>query len=521
MNKRRLLVCAFAALLLGSVCASAYGDQKIKVKKVKPTPAKKDDTTESAEPDKILYDRAVNDVKHAKYTEARLSFQTLINTYPDSEYLAKAKLGVADSYYKEGGTSNLTQAVDEYKNFIVFFPFLDEAAYAQMQVGMSHYRMMGKSDRDESQGEAAEDEFQAFLLKYPQSSLVPKADQYLRNVQEVLADGYYRVARFYYLKRDYRASAARLVDLTQRYPLYSQSDIALGMLGDIYMRAKQASKNEDDKNHWADLAARCYTRIVQDYPLSSEASVAKDSLKTLGMPVPAADPEALARMQKQQMYEKGHRESLVARFPLGMLESRPDVSGAARSGEPNLNPPDDLVSATDVLKQGAAGPTFTVTAQGSGVSDTSAAGGASDSGGPVVEGAASDSTGNAPSTGVGAEIIAAPTSAAAASSSAAAPSAVPTTTPAPANAPAASDPPAPSTLSSVPGTGPAASVTSEPSAPVQATQPTPAARTANVTSQASAQASGQANAPAPATKVDTKTESTSKKKKGLKKIVPW
>jgi outer membrane protein assembly factor BamD len=514
MKKRQLVVCAFAALLAGSLGAGAYGHQKVKVKKVKPTPAK-DDTTESAEPDKILYERAVSDVKHSKYTEARLSFQTLINTYPDSEYLAKAKLGVADSYYKEGGTSNLTQAVDEYKNFIVFFPFLDEAAYAQMQVGMSHYRMMGKSDRDNSQGEAAEDEFQAFLLKYPQSPLIPRAEQDLRNVQEVLADGYYRVARFYYLKRDYRASAARLVDLTQRYPLYSQSDIALTMLGDIYMRAKQASKNEDDKNHWADLAARCYSRIVQDYPLSSQASLAKDRLKSLGMPVPAADPEALARMQKQQMYEKHHRESFASKFP-GMLESRPDVLDAARSGAPNLNPPDDLVSATDVLKQGAAGPTFTITAQNPGVGDTSAAGGADDSGGPVVEGATTDATGNAPSTGVGAEIIAAPTSAGVAPSSASTPSAAPTSTPAP-QAPAASDPPVPSTLSSVPGTGPAASITSQPSAPTQATQPT---RTASTTSQANAPAN-QANAPAPAAKVDSKTESTSKKKKGLKKIVPW
>ncbi|MFY9688954.1 MAG: outer membrane protein assembly factor BamD [Candidatus Acidiferrales bacterium] len=510
MKKRHFAICAFAALLTGSLGASAYAGQKVKVTKVKPAKKPAADTTaESAEPDKILYERAVTDIKHSKYTEARLSFQTLVNTYPDSEYLAKAKLGVADSYYKEGGTSNLTQAIDEYKNFIVFFPFLDEAAYAQMQVGMCHYRMMSKSDRDNSQGEGAEDEFQAFLLKYPQNPLVPKAEQDLRNVQEVVADGYYRVARFYYLKRDYRASAARLVDLTQRYPLYSQSDVALAMLGDIYMRAKQVSKNEDDKNHWADLAGRCYSRIVQDYPLSSQAALAKDHLKALGMPVPQADPEALARMQKQQLYEKHHRESLFAKFPMGMLESRPDVIDAARSGEPNLNPPDDLVSATQVLKQGAAGPTFTVTAQNPGASDT-----ATDSDGPVVEGATSGAGSDAPSTGVGAEIIAAPASAGESSSSDANSSSAPVSTAAPAEVPAAAGPPAASTLSSVPGTGPAASITAQPTASSEATQPTGAA---TVTSRANA----QANAPAPATKADSKTESTSKKKKGLKKIVPW
>src|SRR5208282_2500092 len=171
------------------------------------------DVNTTAEPDKVLYDRAQADLKAGRYIDARLDLQTLINTYPDSEYLAKAKLAVADSYYKEGGTSNLTQAVEEYKNFEVFFPFLDEASYAQMQVGMAHYRMMEKADRDSSQAEAAEDEFRAFLLKYPQSPLVPQAEQYLRNVQEVLADGEFRIARFYYTKQDFRASAARLVEV--------------------------------------------------------------------------------------------------------------------------------------------------------------------------------------------------------------------------------------------------------------------------------------------------------------------
>ena len=108
MKKRHFAICAFAALLTGSLGASAYAGQKVKVTKVKPAKKPAADTTaESAEPDKILYERAVTDIKHSKYTEARLSFQTLVNTYPDSEYLAKAKLGVADSYYKEGGTSNL------------------------------------------------------------------------------------------------------------------------------------------------------------------------------------------------------------------------------------------------------------------------------------------------------------------------------------------------------------------------------------------------------------------------------
>src|SRR6195256_899665 len=105
----------------------------------------------TAEPDKILYDRAADDVKHGKHEVGRLNLQTLINTYPDSEYLAKAKLLIADSYYKEGGTANMTQAISGYKDFIVFFPFLPEASYAQLQVAMGHFKQMEKPDRDRTE----------------------------------------------------------------------------------------------------------------------------------------------------------------------------------------------------------------------------------------------------------------------------------------------------------------------------------------------------------------------------------
>src|SRR5258708_7767346 len=78
----------------------------------------------TAEPDKILYDKAMEDVKHGRHEVGRLNLQTLINTYPDSEYLADAKLAIADSFYKEGGTANLPQPIQASKHFCYFFPIL-------------------------------------------------------------------------------------------------------------------------------------------------------------------------------------------------------------------------------------------------------------------------------------------------------------------------------------------------------------------------------------------------------------
>jgi outer membrane protein assembly factor BamD len=528
MNKRHLLIAGFAFSLAGSMCPTAFSQKKPHITKVKPAPAaKKDDTTQSAEPDKVLYDKAMVAVQHSRYTEGRLDFQTLINTYPDSEYLAKAKLGVADSFYKEGGTTSLTQAIEEYKNFIVFFPFLDEAAYAQMQVGMAHYKLMEKADRDNSHGEAAEDEFRAFLLKYPQSPFVPQAEQSLRNVQEILAEGEFGIARFYYVKKDFRASAARLVEVTGRYPLFSESDEALWMLGDVYQRAKQVSKNEDDKNHWADLSAKCYDRIVEDYPSSSLVAGAKERLKSMNMPIPAPNPDAVQRMKQQQLYMKQHHELAALKLPLGMIKSGPDFSAAAHNGSPNLSPPDDTVSAMEVLREGAAGPSFSVRAVGAEAPAAKAGTADSESVETDTPDAPTPATAaDAPATATGVQILDAPNSGGATT---AAPAAA--DPPAPAAAPAgpsesssstANPPsePAATTNSTTPNSSPARAP--EGTAAATGTSATPQAQTASSQASPAAQTTSSAKTtPATADKADPSTESTSKKKKGLHKLIPF
>ena len=280
-------------------------------------------TGTSVEPDKVLYAKATNDMKHGRYSVGRLALQTLINTYPDSEYLAKAKLEIANSYYKEGGSAGLKQSIVECKDFITFFPFLDEAADCQLQIAMAHYRQMEKPDRDHAEAVQAVAEFQTFLEKYPNSPLLPQAEQHLREVQEVLAEGNFRVASFYYTRQAYRASGARLIELTNRYPLYSQADQANWMLGQIY-----------EKGEHNEIAARYYSRIVKDYPLSPLAGDAKNKLVKFGVPVPPPDPTAVARMQKEQAVD---RPGFVKRS-MTVLKTGPDVSTAAHNGAPTMTP---------------------------------------------------------------------------------------------------------------------------------------------------------------------------------------
>src|SRR5438270_2040414 len=129
----------------------------------------------SKQPDKVLFDRAMDALKHNKFDVARMTLQTLINAYPDSEYIARAKLAVGDSWYAEGGSASLAQAETEYKDFITFFPNMPEAAEAQLKIANIHYQQMEKPDRDFTHAMRAEDEYRQIILQYPDSKFVPVA----------------------------------------------------------------------------------------------------------------------------------------------------------------------------------------------------------------------------------------------------------------------------------------------------------------------------------------------------------
>src|SRR6202048_2935786 len=101
-------------------------------------------TKDTQQPDKVLFDKAIADIERSRFEVARLTLNTLMNTYDTSEYLAKAKLAIADSWYREAGSHGLAQAEAEYKDFILFYPNMEESAESQFKVCNIHYKQMEK-----------------------------------------------------------------------------------------------------------------------------------------------------------------------------------------------------------------------------------------------------------------------------------------------------------------------------------------------------------------------------------------
>jgi outer membrane protein assembly factor BamD len=321
----------------------------------------------SKQPDKVLFDKAMDAMRHNRFDVARLTLQTLINTYPDSEYIARAKLAVGDSWYAEGGTAALAQAEQEYSDFEIFFPNMPEAAEAQLKIANIHYQQMEKADRDYTHAKRAEDEYRKMILQYPDSKLVPEAKQRLLEVQEVLGEREFEIGRFYYLRQSYPASIARLQSLVEKYPLYSRADEALYLLGQDYegqiarMRtaptcdaqglprgcATEALKaryiGELTKN-----AAEEYSKILTRYPLMDRSDEAKKRLAALHQPIPRPTKGAVAQNRAEMA---SRSESTTTQKLMGIVKKGPDLANAAKVGEPSLADPEPVAATSVVHKE--------------------------------------------------------------------------------------------------------------------------------------------------------------------------
>ena len=291
-------------------------------------------TAQTQQPDKILFDKGIKDLEKGRYEIARITLNTLMNTYESSEYMAKSKLAIADAWYREGGARGRAQAEADYKDFILFYPTMPEAAESQEKLCKIHYQQMDKPDRDPNEGLRAEQECRQVLVQFPNSKFAPEVEQLLRNVQEILADSEMRVGSFYYSRGSLASAANRLGGVVDQYPLYSRADEALWLEGNSFTRLGPRYRQQ---------AGDTYARLVRDYPLSDFADQAKSRLKTLEMPVPTGDSAAEARMRFEK--ENRTRQGTFRRLT-GFIHQNPDTSAAAKSGAPQMNPPKQNIPVT-------------------------------------------------------------------------------------------------------------------------------------------------------------------------------
>ncbi len=194
------------------------------------------------EPDKFLFDKGTDALNAKKWLTAREFFKQVTETYTASPYRPDAKLGIGDTYLGEGTSEALVLAINEFSEFLSFYPTNRRADYAQYKLGMAHFKQMRHPQRDQTETREAVKEFEAFVARYPSSSLLPEANARLREARDRLSEADYLVGYFYYRQKWWPGAIDRFQALLKDDPSYTGRDAVYYYLADALTKIKREAE---------------------------------------------------------------------------------------------------------------------------------------------------------------------------------------------------------------------------------------------------------------------------------------
>lgn len=227
--------------------------------------------------DKFLYEKGTEALDNKRWLTAREYFTRLVDNYPQSPFRPDAKLGVGDSYLGEGTNEGYVLAINEFKEFLTFYPTHRRADYAQYKIGYTHWKQMRSPERDQTETRAALAEFQAFVERFPNSDLMPEVKERFREARDRLSTSEYRVGFFYYRQRWYPGAVDRLKDLVEADPGFTNRDAVYYHLAESLVKLGRPAE-----------ALPYYDRLVKEFDASEYLVAARERLEEYRSMAPPA-----------------------------------------------------------------------------------------------------------------------------------------------------------------------------------------------------------------------------------------
>jgi outer membrane protein assembly factor BamD len=232
----------------------------------------------TAQPDQFLFERGNEALQKKKWLTAREYFKQVTETYTQSPLRPDAKLGIGDTYLGEGSTEALVLAIAEFQEFLSFYPTNRRADYAQYKLGIAHFRQMRSPQRDQTETRDAIREFQTFVTRYPNSSLLPEVQARLRETRDRLSESELEVGRFYFRIRWYAGAIDRLGTLLKDDPEFTARDEAYFYLAESYIKVGRPAE-----------ALPLFDKLVQEFQQSEHLEAARKRIEEIKNP-PASAP---------------------------------------------------------------------------------------------------------------------------------------------------------------------------------------------------------------------------------------
>lgn len=205
---------------------------------------------------KDIYEKAKAKIKKDP-EKARLLFKEIIHIYPDSTYAQRAKVGIADSYFKQKDAGSMIMAANEYQEYVNLYPNSPDAVYAKYQAAMCFYRQIRKPGRDQENTHKAIQSFESMVKMYPDTEEAKDARKKIAEARQTLAAHYFSIGRTNLWMRAVRGAIARFKQVMDEYPEFKSNDVLFYHTGKAYFIIRDY-----------DTATSFFQRVITDFPKS-------------------------------------------------------------------------------------------------------------------------------------------------------------------------------------------------------------------------------------------------------------
>ena len=225
----------------------------------------------TARPDQYLFDRGQAELGDKKWLAARDYFKQVDENYAQSPLRPDAKLAIGDTYMGEGSTEAMVMAINEFGEFLSYYPTNPRADYAQYKLALAHLRQMRNPERDQTETRDAIQALETFVTRYPNSTLMPEVKTRLREAKDRLSTSDYNVGYFYYKNKWYPGAIERFTFILKNDPEFTTRDDVYFYLGESLIQLKRQAE-----------ALPYYERLLKEFEKSEHLEDAKrrvDELK--------------------------------------------------------------------------------------------------------------------------------------------------------------------------------------------------------------------------------------------------
>lgn len=188
-----------------------------------------------------LYREARELMRGGDYEKAIEMYEKLEARYPFGIFAQQAQIDMAYAYYRDGEQAKALAEVERFIKLHPNHPAMDYVLYLRGLINFNDkigfYNYFFKQDLSERDPKAAQDAFESFktlVKRYPNSKYSKDAIYRMRYLLAMMSQYELHVARFYFKKEAYLASANRAQKLLAAYPDAPAAEEALLILAASY-----------------------------------------------------------------------------------------------------------------------------------------------------------------------------------------------------------------------------------------------------------------------------------------------